>query len=251
MPRPSKARKVCRMPYCSEFKGSCPNLNPNKDNIILLDVEEYESIRLMDYLGLTQEESSSQMNVSRGTFQAIYLSARKKLSRFIIEGSKLIISGGNYEICSNRCCQNKDIRKENCMLLKGDSKMKIAVTYNNGEIFQHFGHSEHFKLYEIENGKVISSEVVDTDGKGHGALAGFLKDKNIDILICGGIGGGAKNALSACGIELYPGAVGNADLQVESFLAGKLSYNPDTQCSHHSHGEGEHSCGNHGCGNHN
>ncbi len=82
------------------------------------------------------------------------------------------------------------------MLLKGDNNMKIAVTYNEGEIFQHFGHSEKFKLYDVEDGKIVSSEVVDTNGSGHGALAGFLKDKNVNVLICGGIGGGAKNALS-------------------------------------------------------
>lgn len=127
--------------------------------------------------------------------------------------------------------------------------MKIAVTYNEGEIFQHFGHSEKFKLYDVEDGKIVSSEVVDTNGSGHGALAGFLKDKNVNVLICGGIGGGAKNALASNNIEIYPGARGNADEQVQSFLSGNLSYNPNTECSHHKH-EGEHTCGSHGCGSH-
>ena len=116
--------------------------------------------------------------------------------------------------------------------------MKIAVTYENGEVYQHFGHSEYFKFYEIENGKVVASEVVATDGTGHGALAGFLKVRGAEVLLCGGIGGGARNALGEAGIRLYPGASGEADLQVEAFLKGSLSYDPETTCNHHHH-EGE------------
>lgn len=124
--------------------------------------------------------------------------------------------------------------------------MKIAVTYENGQIFQHFGHTEAFKVYNVADGKIVSSEIVDTNGQGHGALAGFLFDGGVSILICGGIGGGARNALAEAGVELYPGASGDADAQVQSFLEGKLQYDPDTMCSHHSHEEGA-SCGEHGC----
>ena len=129
--------------------------------------------------------------------------------------------------------------------------MKIAVTYENGEIFQHFGHSAQFKVYDVQDGKVISSEVVDTNGSGHGALAGFLTGIKADTLICGGIGGGARTALDQAGIKLYGGVSGSADKAVEAFLAGNLSYNPDVACSHHDehHGEG-HTCGDHGCGEH-
>ena len=88
--------------------------------------------------------------------------------------------------------------------------MKIAVTHNNGEIFQHFGKSEQFKIYCIENNKIISSEVVDTNGTGHGALAGFLKDRGVEAIICGGIGSGAVNALADAGIKVYGGVSGNA-----------------------------------------
>ena len=122
--------------------------------------------------------------------------------------------------------------------------MKIAVTYENGQVFQHFGHTEQFKLYEVAEGRVVSSRVVDTNGSGHGALAGFLRDHGVDALICGGIGGGARNALAQAGIQLYPGASGDADSQVEALLAGRLVYDPDTVCAHHDHGEG-HDCGHH------
>ena len=83
--------------------------------------------------------------------------------------------------------------------------MKVAVTYENGEVFQHFGHSEAFKLYEVEGGEVKSSEVVPTNGSGHGALAGFLRERGVEVLICGGIGAGAQNALAEAGIKLYGG----------------------------------------------
>ncbi len=129
--------------------------------------------------------------------------------------------------------------------------MRIAVTYENGQIFQHFGHTETFKVYEVEDGKILSSQVVDTNGSGHGALAGVLSALQADVLICGGIGGGAQMALAAAGIKLYGGVSGSADGAVEAFLAGGLDYNPNVRCDHHDHEHDHgHTCGDHGCGSH-
>ena len=126
--------------------------------------------------------------------------------------------------------------------------MRIAVPYENGNIFQHFGRSEAFKFYDVDGGAVTAAAVVSTNGSGHGALAGFLRERGVDTLICGGIGGGARTALAEAGITLYPGASGEADAQVAALLAGSLSYDPDTVCAHHEgHGEG-HDCGSHSCG---
>ena len=127
--------------------------------------------------------------------------------------------------------------------------MKIAVTYEAGMIFQHFGHTASFKVYEVENNEVKSAQVVDTNGHGHGALAGFLAQQGVDTLICGGIGGGAQMALAEAGITLYGGVSGDADEAVEALLAGQLSYNPNVRCDHHGHGH-DHACGHHGCGSH-
>ena len=127
--------------------------------------------------------------------------------------------------------------------------MRIAVTYENGQIFQHFGHTQEFKVYDVEEGKIVASEVVNTDGQGHGALAGVLNALHADVLICGGIGGGAQAALAAAGIRLFGGVSGDADEAVEALLAGQLMYNPDVRCNHHDHGH-DHNCGSHGCGDH-
>ena len=125
--------------------------------------------------------------------------------------------------------------------------MKIAVTYENGEIFQHFGHTETFKVYEVEDGRILGSEIIGSNGSGHGALAKLLNEQGIDVLICGGIGGGAQAALEERGIELCAGAEGDADQAVAAYLRGEL-HNTGANCDHH-HGE-DHSCGDHGCGEH-
>ena len=139
--------------------------------------------------------------------------------------------------------------------------MKIAVTYENGNVFQHFGHTEQFKLYDIEDGRIVSSEVIGTNGSGHGALAGLLASLGVDALICGGIGGGAQAALAQAGVMLCGGVSGSADEAAESFAAGMLAYSAEANCGRHGgHGEhscgsheehscghGEHSCGSHGC----
>ena len=128
--------------------------------------------------------------------------------------------------------------------------MRIAVTYENGMIFQHFGHTEQFKVYDVVDGKIVSAEIVDTNGSGHGALAGVLTALKADALICGGIGGGAQMALAAAGIQLFGGVSGSADAAAQALAEGKLTYNPDVKCNHHGehhHDEG-HTCGDHGCG---
>ena len=124
--------------------------------------------------------------------------------------------------------------------------MKIAVPFDNGEVFQHFGHTENFKLYEIEAGQVVSSEIIDTNGSGHEALAGFLAERSVSVLLCGGIGGGAQAALSGAGIEICSGAEGDADAAVQAYLKGELQSAGANCDHHHDHGE-DHHCGG-GCG---
>ena len=255
MPRPKKCRRICHFPDTLSFApleltDDCP--------VIVLTLEEYETIRLIDREGFSQEQCSEQMQVARTTIQAIYAEARKKLAIAIVDGCELRISGGDYKLCDggeDRCGFGSCYKQTyNRMVnqLKGVNHMRVAVTYENGQIFQHFGHTKQFKVYEVCDGRIVSSEIVDTNGSGHGALAGVLTALNTDALICGGIGGGAQAALAAAGIKLFGGVSGDADSAVAAFASGNLEFNPNVQCNHHGehhhHDHHDGHCGEHGCG---
>lgn len=257
MPRPPRCRRICGEPQVDIFSpaGSADAVP------VLLTLDEYETIRLVDLEQLTHEQCAAQMDISRSTVQEIYESARRKIAACLVYGKPLHITGGNYRICGGqehsqcgRCAKAHDNNEnsQNLYPQKGEQIMKIAVSYENGKIFQHFGHTEQFKIYEIADGKIVREEVVNTNGSGHGALAGFLMQSGVDTLICGGIGGGAQKALAEAGIKLYGGVSGEADTAVNALIGGVLAYNPNVRCDHHDHehGEGGHTCGDHGCSHH-
>ncbi len=249
MARPTKCRMICRFPRNLEFT---PSEGSAGQEPVILTVDEYESIRLIDREGLSQEQCSQRMQVARTTAQKIYDSARRKLADALVDGRPLRIQGGEYRLCSggSRFCGMDCFKQEinqQFQIPKGETTMRIAVTYENGQIFQHFGHTEQFKIYDVEDGKIQSSQVVGTNGQGHGALAEVLNALHADVLICGGIGGGAQAALASAGIRLYGGVSGDADAAVEALLAGTLAYNPNVQCQHHE-GHHEGGCGHHGEG---
>ena len=226
MARPYKARRICSVPAIDTFGP----LNQEMDSAVELTLEEYETIRLIDWLDCTQEQCADQMGVARTTVQAVYNSARKKLADCLVNGKRLEIRGGNYQLCPDggNCC-GKNCEKRGCRRRRCNNKP-------GGDC----------------NEDCLSSQVVGTGGSGHEALAVFLKNLGVKVLICGGIGGGARTALAQAGIELYPGASGDADQAVEALLNGSLDYDPNTMCSHHHEG-GEHNCHGHGhsCGGHN
>ena len=239
MPRPVRCRRIEKMPA---FRSFSPDDAPDAE-IIRLTLDEYETLRLMDAEGLTQEACASRMNVARTTVTSIYESARRKTAIALTEGRRLLIAGG--------CCEFTPCPPPENLMMKGNQTMRIAIPYDQGEIFQHFGHTEQFKLYDVQNGAIVGEQIVDTNGSGHGALAGFLQAAQADALICGGIGGGAQMALADAGIRLYAGVTGSADAAAKALAAGSLEYDPNARCDHHNHHHGEdHDCGSHGCGNH-
>ncbi len=239
MARPCRQRRIKQFPDHWSFSSTAKE---NGKEEIVMSLDEYETIRLIDHEGKTQEECASSMDVARTTVTAIYDSARKKLSLMIVEGRPLRISGGIYRLSSDR---NPSMER------KKQSMKRIAVTYENGMIGQHFGHTEEFKLYDVEEGTVINEQVISTNGEGHGMLAGVLKEAQADLLICGGIGMGARMALEEAGIDLIPGTQGTADDVVSAYLNDVLQYDPDETCHHHDHEEG-HDCHHHehGCEGH-
>ena len=252
MSRPFKCRRICEEP---KFNSFAP-LGVENAEKCMISVDEYEAVRLIDLEKKTHQQCAELMGVSRVTVTDMYEKARFKIADSIANGKILCITGGNYRICEgsvNKCCGKRCKKLKSIKNLvvkkKGEGKMKVAVTYDNGEVFQHFGHTENFKIYNIEDKTIIDANVVNTMGSGHGALAGFLVENEVDTLICGGIGGGARNALAEAGITLYGGVSGNADDAVKALIDRNLGYNPNVKCSNHEHSCGEHKCGEekHGC----
>lgn len=129
--------------------------------------------------------------------------------------------------------------------------MKVAIPWDGNMVFQHFGQTKLFAIYEVENGEVKDLGILDPAGQGHGALAGILAAENINVLICGGIGGPAKQCLADAGITCIPGVSGWIKDVVAAYAAGELAGDPDFECDHHDHdhacGDHDHGCGNHGC----
>jgi len=257
MPRPKKNRRVCDLPRTAAFG---PVGGQNTGDTVTLTVDEYEALRLIDREGFSQEECGEQMEISRTTVQMIYASARKKVADALVEGRMLLIGGGDYLVCGGESCFGGCAgcakREQHLQSMEEEEPvMRIAVPYLKGEIFQHFGRTEQFKIYDVRGGRVVSYAVVDTDGEGHGALAGILRGMKVELLICGGIGAGARAALERAEIKLIGGVSGNADGAVRAFLAGELEGDPDYQCTHHNHDHDhnhncahhDHDCGDHGC----
>ena len=236
MPRPVRCRRIGQMPLYRSFSPD----DIAAEEHVCMTVDEYEALRLLDDEGLTQEACASRMNISRTTVTAIYESARKKVADALVHGKRLLITGGCCEFAPVEICQT--------IMEKGSNSMRIAVTYDNGDIFQHFGHSEQFKLYDVEDGKIVGEQVVDTNGSGHGALAGFLQAARVDALICGGIGMGAQMALADAGIRLSAGVQGSADAAAKALAEGTLEYDPNARCDHHEHHGGD--CGHDHCAEH-
>ncbi len=251
MARPTKCRRICHFPAQTEFAPS----DGGRGEPIVMSFDEYEALRLIDLEGLSQEECGERMQIARTTAQKICESARRKLALMLSEGRELRIEGGEVTLCGGGglCglpdCEKPRVLSENFENEKGDTTMRIAATYQNGNIFGHFGHTETFKIYDVEDNKIVKSGVIGTNGSGHGALAELLHALKVEVLICGGIGPGAVNALTSAKIKVCAGASGSADAAVEAYLGGTLVSSASSNCDHHGEGH-EHNCGSHGCGSH-
>jgi predicted Fe-Mo cluster-binding NifX family protein/predicted DNA-binding protein (UPF0251 family) len=211
---------------------------------IILFLEEWEALRLVDYAGMEQTQAALSMGISRQSVQMLVSSARTKIARAVVEGLPLQIIGEQEQNT------HTTLRYE-----ERTSKMKIAVTTQHTEVFPHFGRTPEFYLVTAEDGKITEEKIIAAPAEGHGALVGFLVSQGVDTLICGGIGGGAINGLRSSGIKVYAGASGSVKEQVLSLLSGQLPQEGEANCDHHGeHGhEHEHDHGHgqgrsNGCG---
>ena len=238
-----RREKLRRVGIIPEYRGFTPDGLASGDAIDMT-VDELEVLRLCDLEGLNQEEVAQCMGIARATVAAICSRAHRKVANALVNGRALSIEGGNIAYSPITTTTAAWPAKE-------VGTMRVATTYDNGNIFMHFGRSEQFKIYDIQDGKVLNEQVVGTSGTGHGALAGLLANGGVDTLICGGIGGGAINALTQAGITVYAGAQGSCDACVEALIAGKLAQTGEATCDchghdhEHAHEHGE-SCGCHG-----
>lgn len=236
--RPKKVRNVGMVPEFVEF--SPEGVGAQASDPLVLTQDELEVIRLVDLEGLDQSDAAASMGIARATVAGISQRAHHTIADALINGRRIEVMGGNVHYVPKNGPDSAAWPQK-----REGSDMRIAVTYENGEVFPHFGRTQQFKIYDVEDGKVVSSEVVGSNGVGHGALAGLLSQGGVDVLVCGGIGGGAINALAQAGIKVYAGASGNTDEVVSQLLAGTLPQVGDATCEGH-HGEGE--CGHHdGC----
>ena len=238
-----RREKLRRVGIIPEYRGFTPDGLASGDAIDMT-IDELEVLRLCDLEGLNQEAVAQHMGIARATVAAICSRAHRKVANALVNGRALSIEGGSIAYSPITTTTAAWPAKE-------VDTMRVATTYDNGNIFMHFGRSEQFKIYDIQDDKVLNEQVVGTGGTGHGALAGLLANGGVDTLICGGIGGGAINALTQAGITVYAGAQGNCDACVEALIAGTLAQTGEaTRDCHghdheHTHEHGE-SCGCHG-----
>lgn len=274
MPRPCRCRRVCAEPLVETFGPYPASQDGELDPVVLL-VEEYEALRIVDYERRTHEQCAAQMRVSRTTVTEIYERARHKVADALVNGRTLVIRGGNYEVCAGSCaheCAGRCRWKYGELALAmqnlaGDEIMRIAIPVKNENIYQHFGMASTFKVYEIEEKAVVNAFLIEAAGTGHGAKVGPLVENKVDCVICGGIGEDAMAQLAGAGIFLIAGVSGDADEAVAGALAHTLKADfraaaaksrhqyrhqhgrgEGCGCGGHGHGEGGCGCGGHGHG---
>lgn len=244
MPRTPAPKTIRSAPIARAFLPSTADTEPGQAAIHLL-LEEWEALRLVDYLGVEQSVAAESMSISRQSVQMILASARSKVARAIVEGQSLQIQAAPKLNLSKILSNQRNL------------KMKIAVTCQDKQVFAHFGRTPEFYIVSAEDGKIISEQFIAAPAQGHGALVGFLADQGVDCLICGGIGGGAVNSFRAAGIQIYAGASGDVKEQVLSLLSGQLPEQGEANCDHHDdehhhhHEHGEGGCGHHHHHDHN
>lgn len=224
MPRPKQSRQVMTAPEAAGFKPfgrSCMRRQP-----VILGLDEYETIRLLDYVGMQQAEAATAMNVSRPTLTRIYNSARQNMAKALVEGRPISISGGNADFADYQ------EQKNNIKVMN----QKIAIPTADGKLCQHFGQAPQVTVVTIENNAVTETLTLTAPPHEHGSLPRFIASHNCTDVLCGGLGSGAVNMLNQLGIQVHGGAPAiGIDELLEQYLNGSIVYG-DSNCHHDHHG---------------
>ena len=202
MPRPRKCRKVCQMPRINEF---LPAGEGAADTAVILTVDEYEALRLIDREGFSQEECSGYMHVARTTVQLIYNSARKKLADALVEGRPLRIEGGDYQIC--------DGREDTCGVPLDENKQDVCIVLSR---------APYFLFRDNGEDKIVENPAAQAQGGAGIQAAQFLADSNIDVLITVRCGENAAEVLKAADIQIYKSVNKAAADDLTAWESGKM-----------------------------
>lgn len=237
MARTEKPRKVCFLPQYTEFAAKNGNGKVN----ITLTVEEYEAIRLIDYLGFTQEMCATKMHISRGVVQHLYSDARRKMAQFLIDGLPLRIAGGNYELCNGLIHCKMDQIQENFhgSASFGEDFKMILPKYPAGEAQVDFMEIDEFYYYEVHQSEIIRTEVLKLDTKNSTDMIFSLVQKGINVICAFQMGIGYRNAFKEAGILVFLGMMGKPDALVRTFLENRLSCNTIVNCRYRSTSEAD------------
>lgn len=243
MARPYKKRCVGQQPHNTQFNPQ----RKTKDEIVLT-LDEFETIKWIDVENLSQENCATVMNISRTTVQRTYASARKKIGFALVNSVSLKIEGGPIEI-SEPTPFKEHINE------KGELTVKIAIGMSNNEVSGHFGHCNDFRIVDVVDGKVVSSEDIHDEVATHHERPKFLKNLNVEVLIIGGMGKGAYNRLLAEGIECLDSESKSIDEALNAYINNELNKTIEAhECSghhghgkHHDHGHHHHHDGHENC----
>src|SRR5665648_135695 len=258
MPRPPKWRCL-NAPITARFFMPSADLPADMPSN-RMSLDGLEVLRLLDLEGLSQEEAATVLGVSRSSVSRTASKARRALVEAIWRGEALTVEGGPVAVLKERRQsarpgdslgpREQDVRDGTPQKNQGEI-MVIAVPHESGSVNQHFGRTREFLVTSAQDGAIRERSVYEVPGMQHNhlALAGFLQDRGVDVILAGGMGAPMREALERSGFEVICGVSGLAEDAVGAYLRGEVEPGPAT-CGHH-HGEahvhGEHHHGEGGC----
>lgn len=227
MPRPRKCRKVCQLPEIREFQPIGENVC---HSAVILSVDEYEAIRLIDKQSFSQEECGGYMQIARTTVQLIYDSARKKLAEALVCGLPLKIEGGDFKLCDGKeeyCgCGGCRMHRRRQILLqhKENGKMRIAIPLdeNKQDICIVLSRAPYFLFQDEDSKNIVENPAADAQGGAGIQAAQFLVDNAVNVLITVRCGQNAADVFTAAGMKIYKSAGKTASEDLEAFAKGRL-----------------------------
>lgn len=256
--RPRKFRNVCELPETNRFGplGMGAHGRGNANRFIIMSIDEYETIRLIDLEGLTQEECAQQMNIARTTVQRTYSDARKKIAQSLVKGKVLKIEGGDYKLCdgNGRFCGignchrgGNKMDSENMEKIEESQKerktMKIVmpVDENNMEtkVSVSFGRAPFFLVYDLETKEntFIDNKAATSPGGAGIIAAQTVVDSKTEALLTPRCGQNAADVLKSGKVKLYKSIDGTVEENIKAFNDGKLDPLDEIHAGFHKHGE--------------